>query len=149
LVPELMKPFLFLAAGRDHQLAADFMGDAVLPAKVDHLPDAGDRQARLERARLIVESGVEHPAVVGALVAARPGFLFKHDNLRGGVGLEKAIGSGQADDSASDDDDPGCHVPARLVRSVESRREQIRARRKLWRNILVGINKSWFDRLPR
>ena len=107
---ELVEALFLLGGGGHDELAADLVGDAVLAAEVDHLADAGDGEAGLEGAGLVVEAGMEDAAVVGALVAAGAGFLFEEGDLGGGVGLEEAVGGGQADDSSADDGDPGGHA---------------------------------------
>ena len=48
-----------------------------------------DRQARLHRARLVVQAAVQHAAVVAGLMAADARLLFEHGDARAGKALGK------------------------------------------------------------
>ena len=91
---------------RNHELAADFMADAVLFAEGNHFLNAGNGQPGFERTRLVVQSGVKNAAVVAGLVAGDAVFLFKDNDLRGRKAAGQFHGSGQANYSAANDDDP-------------------------------------------
>src|SRR5690606_29542531 len=52
-----------------HQLAADLVRDRVLLAERRHLPDAIHGETRLVRPGCVGETGVQHAAVVAALMA--------------------------------------------------------------------------------
>jgi hypothetical protein len=67
---------LLLVRG-DDELAANFMRDAMLLAERHYAADALDGEARLERTGFVVEPGVEHAAVVRALMLADLRFLFE------------------------------------------------------------------------
>ena len=67
---QIAQPGDFGLVGGDHQLAADLVRDAVFAAERDHLPDAVDRQPRLDRPGLVVEAAVQHAAVVAGLMPA-------------------------------------------------------------------------------
>ena len=71
---------------RHDQLAADFVGDAVVAAEGGHFLDAGDGQTGLERAGLVIKAGMEHAAVVAGLMAADVGLFFQNDDARPGSG---------------------------------------------------------------
>jgi hypothetical protein len=65
--------------GRDDHLAARLHGDAVLVAEGLHQPHALDAEARLVGAGLVVDAGVNDPAVVAGLVLGDlPLFLEHH-----------------------------------------------------------------------
>ena len=89
----------------DDELAADFVGDAVVAAEGGHFLDAGDGEAGLQGAGLVIEAGVEDAAVVAGLVKANAGFFFENDNLTAGKTGGELEGGGQADDAAADDDE--------------------------------------------
>lgn len=77
----------------------------MLLAELDHFPNAGDGQARFQRAGLVVEAGVEDAAVMAALMGADVVFLFQHGDARVGKAPREFAGRGKADDAAADDDE--------------------------------------------
>ena len=102
-IEELSEAGDFVLGDGDDEFAADLMGNVVLFAELNHSPDAIDGELGFERARLIVEAGVEDAAVVAALVLADLGFLL--DDGDPGVGPAELglVGGGQANDAAADD----------------------------------------------
>jgi len=87
--------------GHDH-LAAAFMGDVVVGAEPVHgLPPLG-AVARLERAGLVVESGVDHTAVVPGLVRRQPVLGLQHHQCPSGF-LQQRHGGRRSDDAPADD----------------------------------------------
>src|SRR5258708_37990762 len=99
---------LVLSYGHDH-FSADLVRNRVLPAELDHLPDAAHRQPRLAGPGFIVEPGMKNPAVVAALMTARLRFLLEHGNARIGEALANAPCGGKANDAAPDDNDALTH----------------------------------------
>jgi hypothetical protein len=75
----------------------------VLLTKLDHLADPGYRQPRLHGTRLVVQTAVQNPAVVAALMLPDRSFLFEDTDCRAGESLTETIRCSQADDSAADD----------------------------------------------
>ena len=71
-------PFDLLDSGRDDQLAAFGEQDAVLPAEVLGGTFTGLAERRLEAAGLVIDPGVDHPAVVPGLVRAHRLLGFEH-----------------------------------------------------------------------
>src|SRR4051794_12814681 len=86
---------------RDDQLSTDLMGDIVLLAELDHLPDSADRQARLDRAGLVVDAGMQHPAVIPGLVPPDRWLFLEHGHPGRGEFLDKPQRGGKSDDSSA------------------------------------------------
>ena len=78
---QLLEPRNLLGAGRDHELAALFEGNPMLLAEALHGRGPGDAVARLQRAGLVVEAGVDDSAVMSGLVRGHAIF-FLHDDQR-------------------------------------------------------------------
>jgi len=76
--------------------------DVGLLAKLDHLPDALDRQHRLGRAGLVIKAAVQHAAVVAALVAADFRLFFQQTNAVAGLRGLQTPSRRQADDASAD-----------------------------------------------
>ena len=70
----------FALVGGDDHFAAALRADAVLGAEGVHPLGALNGHARLGRAGAVVEAGVNHAAVVAALVLSDRGFLLERDN---------------------------------------------------------------------
>ena len=102
---EVTQALEFGFVGSDDDLAADVVGDGVLAAEFGHEPDSADGEAGFQRAGFVVEAAVEDTAVVRALVAAGGVFFFKDANGCTGLADEQFTGCGQADDTATDDDE--------------------------------------------
>src|SRR5689334_8158339 len=75
---------LLLVRGND-QLAAEAVGDLLLVAIPDQFGPAGDAEAGLERARLVVDAGVDDAAVVAGLVLPDLRLLLQHHQARAGT----------------------------------------------------------------
>ena len=102
---EVTQALEFGFVGSDDDLAADVVGDGVLAAEFGHEPDSAHGKAGFQRAGFVVKTAVEDAAVVRALVAAGVILFFKHANGGAGLAKEQFTGGGQADDSATDDDE--------------------------------------------
>ena len=89
---------------RDHELAADLVGDAPLPAVLDHRHPAGRAQPGLLRAGLVVDAGVDDAGVAPGLVPGDPVLLVEHDDGQRRLGLAQRPGGRQPDDARADDD---------------------------------------------
>ena len=70
----------FALVGGDDHFAAALRADAVLGAEGVHPLGALNGHARLGRAGAVVQAGVNHAAVVAALVLSDRGFLLERDN---------------------------------------------------------------------
>ncbi len=66
---------LFFTGG-DDDLAANFMLQVVLAAKLHHGSGSLDAKLCFQGSRLVVDAGVNHAAVVPALMTGHPVFLF-------------------------------------------------------------------------
>ena len=95
-------PFEFHGGGRDDQLAALGEPDAVLPAEVLGGTFTRLAERRLQAAGLVVDPGVDHPAVVARLVHADRGLGFEHHHGRFWVGGQQVISGRQPDDAGAD-----------------------------------------------
>src|SRR4030095_4358871 len=62
-------------------------------------------EARLEGARLVVDAGVDHAAVVAGLMRGDPGFLVEDDHACLRIAVRQGKGGGEAHDAAPDDGD--------------------------------------------
>ncbi len=78
----------FLRAGGHHHLAANLVRDRMSLAELDHLPHALDGQAGAPRAGLVIQSAMQHAAVVTALMPRHGVFLFEHGDGRSGQPLQ-------------------------------------------------------------
>ena len=79
---QLFQPRNFLRAGRNYQFAALLEGNAVLLAEGFHGRRAGHAIARLQRACLVVQAGVDHAAVVSGLMGGDVVFLLDHEDAQ-------------------------------------------------------------------
>src|SRR5690349_11550367 len=61
----------------------------------------------LERARLVVDAGVDDPAVVPGLVGRDPVFLLQQQQAQARMGLAEGQRGGEADDAAAHDGEIG------------------------------------------
>ena len=93
-VVEIVEARQFFAIHRHHQLAADLVGDAIFLAELHHLPDAVHSQASLYRARFIVETAVQHAAIVAGLMFPDRVFFFEKRDGGAGQTLAETIGGG-------------------------------------------------------
>ena len=102
---ELVQARQLVRGQRDDQLAVGVRGDAARLAVGVQLARAGDAQARLERARLVVDAGVDDAAVVARLVEADDGLALQHAEAAAGVAGEELARDRHADDAPADDDE--------------------------------------------
>ena len=89
----------------DHELAAALERDAVRLGERLQTRLALAAQPSLERARRVVQAGVEDPAVVAGLVGRELRLLLEDGEPQVRRALGQAERRGQADDPAADDDD--------------------------------------------
>ena len=68
-----------VSSDRDDDLAAAVVGNAVLLAEAVHGLAARDAVARFERARLVVEAGMDDAAVVAGLVGGQAVLGLQND----------------------------------------------------------------------
>ena len=87
----------------DDDLAAALDGDAALLAVVVQARGALDAQARLQRAGLVVDAGVDDPGVVAGLARAHLAGRVDHGHAQPGTSREQLARAGQADDARPDD----------------------------------------------
>ena len=76
----------------------------MLAAELNHGRGAHDAEASLHRARLVIDAGVNHAAVVSALVAGNAVFLFQHQQLEMRQAARDFEGDAESDNSTADDD---------------------------------------------
>src|ERR1700680_2008297 len=107
----------------DHQLSADFMGDATFSRIGCHLPDAADGKAGLTGTRGVVQSSVQHATIVTGLMLADIVLLLEYGNGPIGFGLEQLIGCRQPYNAASYD--CNAHRPI-ISRDLDKPAEQAR-----------------------
>jgi hypothetical protein len=96
-----------LLVGCHDNLAAQIIWNVILGAKKNHPSDSFHRQTGFGRARLIVESTMQHATVVPSLVPARTLLLFKNEYGLRWESLQKAICCRQPHDSSADNCDLG------------------------------------------
>ncbi len=88
--------------GGDDDLAGPPERELVLLAEPGHAALAVDAQAGLERARPVVETGVDDAAVVSRLVGAHLGLLLEHGDRRPRHPLGHRGGGGESHDPSAD-----------------------------------------------
>ena len=93
----------FGASRRDDELAAARVGHTVLLRRIVEQAAPCDAQRRLQRARRIVEAGVDDAAVVGAGVEARARVPFEHAD-RAAALRRSARAAARPDHARADDD---------------------------------------------
>jgi hypothetical protein len=74
----------FLRTGGDHHLAAHLVPDPVRPAEFDHLVDAANGQSSAARSRFVVQTAVQHAAVMAALMQCHGALLFEDGDANAG-----------------------------------------------------------------
>ena len=97
-----VEPWQLLGPRCDHELAADLVRDSVMQAELRHATDSRAGESRLGGARRVLEAGVQHAAVVGALVLGDRLLLLEHAH-RSGVPLQQGMRRRQPDDATADD----------------------------------------------
>ena len=101
---QLLEPRALLLGCRDDHLAAHFVADAVFLAEALHLPNSVDGESCLERARSVIQPGVQHAAVMSALMLADLRLFLEHDDTASRLRAEQLVRSGESDDAPADDD---------------------------------------------
>ena len=96
---------------RDDQLAGMPDRDPLILGEPLELDLAFAAERRLERARGVVDAGVDDAAVVARLVAGELGLLLDDGEPELRSPAQQPIGGGQSDDSAADHDDVEPLVP--------------------------------------
>ena len=79
------------------------MGDAILFTEAPHLSNAVDGESCLERSGSVIQTGVQHAAVMPALVLGDRRFLLEDDDSRARPRAQQLVRGGQADDAPADD----------------------------------------------
>jgi hypothetical protein len=100
---EVAEPVDLRGISGDDEFAADLMWDRILGTELDHLTDARDGQDRLEGLRPIIQPGVEHSAVVRALVLAGTFFLLPHRDAEFRAVSREIEAGGQSDEASTYD----------------------------------------------
>ena len=104
---ELLEPWqLFLLGGHD-DLAATLVGYFLLVAVRSELSASGGAQPRLQRARRVVDPGMDDAAVVPRLVSGDPILLLEYQHAEIGMPLQPLSGDRKSEDPCSDDDQVG------------------------------------------
>ena len=91
--------------GRDDHLSALLVRDAPLGAVLVELASALHAKARLERAGLVVDAGVDHARAVAGLMRSHLGLALEHAHRRPRVPADQLARHRHAHDSASDNRD--------------------------------------------
>ena len=94
----------FVGVGGDDDFAANIVWNGVFATELDHGRGSGHTEAGFQRAWLVVDAGVDHAAVVPALVAGNPAFFLQHQELEMREAASDFECDGEADDAAADDD---------------------------------------------
>jgi hypothetical protein len=113
---ELIEPRQLLLLGGHDQLAAALVGDALLVAEPVDLAGALHAEARLERAGLVVEAGVDDPAVVPALVSGNAVLRLQDGDCDPALG--QGHGRGHPHQSAADHDGVAADLRHGASRSI-------------------------------
>jgi hypothetical protein len=101
---ELREPRQLVLAERDDELADAVDGDGAALAVGVHARGAVDAQPGLQRAGRVVDAGVDHAAVVAALVCGRRGLALDDEQAAAGAAREHLAGHGEPDDAGPDDE---------------------------------------------
>src|SRR5206468_2589409 len=101
-LPQRFKAGKLVRCGSDDDFAALLVGDVMLAAEGEHLLEAPNGQLGLAGARFVIKPGVEHPAVVAALVLAEGLLLFQQKQFEAWPRLQESPGRGEPDDAAAD-----------------------------------------------
>ena len=102
-----------------HELAGALDGDGVGRGEGFQLGLALAAEPGLERARGVVQAGVDDAAVVARLVGREGRLTLDEDQAQARSPAKQLIGSGEADDAPADDQDVGVVVGhGRSVRQV-------------------------------
>ena len=104
---DILQPRQLGRVGRHDDLAAALPLDAVGVAELLHPARPVHAGPRLERAGLVVDAGVDDPAVVTGLVGRDLRFLLQQDQPEARMGLGQGQRGGEADDAASHDREIG------------------------------------------
>ena len=100
---ELLEPRELSAIGGDDHLPAALAGDLVLLAVLVHLAGALHAQARLQRARRVIDARVDHARVVAGLVGSDLVLALEHANRGQRVASGQRSRDGQPDDPPAHD----------------------------------------------
>ena len=117
---EFLKAGELRFAGRDHDLSADFVWDAVFAAELHHRTCAGHAILRLQRAGPIVNAGVNDTAVMSGLMARDRSFFFQNGQTNSRVVAQRLKSRSQTNDSTADDGKikVEVHVHPRMISEV-------------------------------
>src|SRR3989441_10199446 len=100
---QFLKAGQFGFNGGGHNLSADLEGNIVLAAELDHGRRTSNAVLRLQRARLVIDAGVDDATVMAGLVSNGGTFLFENGNTATAKAARGLQGSRQATDSAPHD----------------------------------------------
>ena len=89
-------------ASGDHQLARPHVRDALLVGEGQQRAPPGAAQRRLQRARRVVQPGVDHPGVAPALVQGELALALVDDDAGAGLAQQQGPGYGETDDPRAD-----------------------------------------------
>src|SRR5579872_128133 len=88
----------------DDDLPAHVVGHAMLAAELHHRGGSGDAQPSLQRSGLVVDAGVDHAAIVPALVAGNTTFLLQHQQALAWEAARDLQRYTEANGATTDDD---------------------------------------------
>jgi hypothetical protein len=100
---ELLQARQLRTAARDDQLAAALAGNTPLVAERVHLTRPLHAQARLQRARAVIDTGVNDTGVVAGLVGAELALALEQAERYARVAHEQLARDGHSEDAAADD----------------------------------------------
>src|SRR5439155_4354353 len=138
--PELLEPGQLRGVGGDDQLAAAIDGDAALLAVVIQLARALDAEPRLQRARRVVDAGMDDARVVSGLVRADLALALQYAHRGAWVATDQLARDRQANDPATDDREIAAGGRRDRVRAARHGGVATRRRRL--------VRRAWL-RLPR
>ncbi len=113
-VGDVGKPAQLAAVNRYDDLSALVVADAVGSAVLLEQRDTASAQCRLQRAGLVVEPGVDHPAVAPGLMPGDVVFLLEDRDGGARIDLSDPSGHRQPHNPTADDRDPTRHVSCLL-----------------------------------
>ena len=108
---QFLQPRHFIGASGDDDFATDLVRNSVLAAELDHGRRSTDAQLGFHRPWLVVDAGMNHAAVVSALVAGNAVFLLQNQEPTTWKAARDFERNPESDHTTADDD----YVVARIA----------------------------------
>ena len=102
---DLFQIWQFTFIHSHNQFSTDIVIDAMVFGKLNQFVTALDAIHRFERTRLIINAGVNYPAVITRLVVGQSLFFFKQKDRNFRIALLQFVHGSGTHDAASNDDD--------------------------------------------